>query len=119
MRGLFRPRATNGYELALAEQIMQQVGRFQSREAGRKRRPRSHMPACADHAHARCRTELCHFLANAAGADNTDGLVPDDYGIVSLMIEKMAPLVPIAQVQTAGKVKKACQHIFGHGPSVR
>ena len=94
---------------------MQKVGSFQSREAWRKRRPRSNMPTCADHAHARCRTELRHFLANATGADNTDGLVPDDYGIVSLMIEKMAPLVSIAQVQTAGKVKKACQHISAMG----
>ena len=39
-------------------------------------------------------------------------------GSYSLMIEMMALLVPIAQVKTAGKVKKACQHIFGHGSSV-
>src|SRR4030095_9898522 len=119
MRSLFRPRAANGHELALAKQVMQQMGGAQSREAGRKRRCRSHVPARADHAHTRCRTELCHLLANAACADNAGGLIPDDYRIVSLMIEKVASLVPIAQVQTTSEVEKACQHILGHGSPVR
>ena len=35
------------------------------------------VPAGADHAHSRARTELCHFLADATRPDNTDGLVPD------------------------------------------
>jgi len=35
------------------------------------------------------------------------------------MIEKVASLVPIAQVQTTSEVEKACQHILGHGSPVR
>jgi len=46
-------------------------------------------------------------LANTARADNADRLIPNYYRIVGSMIEKLAPLVPIAQVQAAGKVEKA------------
>src|SRR5574342_882492 len=119
MRSLLRPRATNGYELAVREQVMQTVRGFQSCEAGRKLCPRSHVPARADHAHTRRCAELCHLLTNATRADNAGRLIPEDYGIVSFMIETVAPLVPIAQVKAASEVKKACQHILGHGSPVR
>src|SRR5512147_633938 len=119
MRSFLRPWATNRYELALAEQVMQKVRGFQSCEAGRKRCPRGHVPARADHAHAcRC-TEPCRLLTNATRADNAGGLIPQDYGIVSFMIETVTPLVPVAQVEAASEVEKARQHILGHGSPVR
>jgi len=64
------------------------------------------VPARADHAHPGRRTELCHLLTNAARADNADRLVPDYYGIVSLMIETVALLVPVAQVKARAKWRK-------------
>src|SRR5262245_33484188 len=119
MGRLFRPRAANGYELAFGEQVMQEVGGLQSCEARRKWRPRSHVPARADHAHTRCRTKVCCLLANASCADNAGRLVPDYYGIVSPVIETVAPLIPKAQVKATSEMKKACQHILGQGSPIR
>src|SRR5512146_1461461 len=99
MRRLFRPWATDGDKLTLAQQVRQKMSRLQTREAGRKRCLRSHAPAGADHAHARCRAKLRYLLADAARADNASGLVPDNYRIVSLMIEPVPPLVSITQMK--------------------
>src|SRR5918996_6180158 len=119
MVGRFRPRATNGDEVALAEEIMQKIGGFDSDEAGRKRCRGRDLSARADHAQACRRAELCHLLANAAGPDNADRFIADYYGIVSLMIETAALFFSVAQVKTASEVEKAPQYVLGHGSPVR
>ena len=70
--------------------------------------------ARADDAHpSRC-AELCHFPADAARADNACGLVPEHNGIVSLMLEPMASLVPVAPMKPAREVEESGQDILGH-----
>ena len=61
-----------------------------SREAGRKRRADDARRRVPIDTHAGRGAEVCDLLADAAGADNTYGLIPNDYGIVSLMIEAAA-----------------------------
>ena len=98
---------------------MQSAGGFESRKARWERRAWSNVPARADHAHPRRRAELGNFLANAAGADNADFLVADNYGIVSLVIEPVPPLVPVTQVKPTREMEKARQNILSHRAPVR
>jgi hypothetical protein len=63
--------------------------------------------------------EFGYLLTYTAGADNADRLIPDDYGIVNLMIETAELFFSIAQVKATSEVEKARQHILGHGPPVR
>ena len=100
------------------KQVVQTIGGFKSREAGRKRRARRRAPARADHTHAGRGAEVCHLLADAAGADNTYGLIPNYYGMVSLVIESAALFFCVAQVKPASEVEKARQHILGHGTPI-
>src|SRR5688572_24058031 len=104
MRSLFGPRTTNGHKLTLTQQVVQTVRGLQPCEAGRKRCPRSHMPAATDHPHPRCRTKLCHLLANPTGADNADRLVPNYDRFVTLMIKAATLLVPVTQMKATGEV---------------
>jgi hypothetical protein len=98
---------------------MQDVGRFQALKSFGQHCSRSNVPARADHAHPRRRTKLSDFLANAACTDNANSLVPNNYRIVTVMIEAVPPLVAVTQVKPASKVEEACQDKLGHGASVR
>jgi len=116
--GFFRPRTTNGDELALSKQVVQTIGGFQSREPGGSGAPVDRAPTRADDAHAGRGAEVCHLLADCRRRDNTYGLIPNYYGMVSLVIESAALFFCVAQVKSASEMEKARKHILSHGTAI-
>jgi len=87
MMSLLRPWAAHGDERAFAQQIIQTIRGLYPREAARSQRIGRNMTTRAEHPHARRRTELGHLVANTAGADDADCLIPNYHSIVRFMIE--------------------------------